>query len=426
MSPIINHFKKITSIPHCSENADELKEFLVKFGEDRGYSVSVDVANNILISKGSPRLSLQAHYDMVCMGKAPSIDTYVEDGLMRAKESSLGADNGIAIAMMMVLMDSGEELEFLLTADEEIGLIGANALSFDLQSTMMLNLDSEDEAEVYIGCAGGVDIVATKPYATMRDDRDSYEIYIDGLVGGHSGVDIDKEIPNAIKLLASYLKDRNIDLLSISGGERLNSIPSSAKAIVKSAISLEGNDIVKVSKVDSKEPILYAGMEIIDLLKGFSHGVQEMNEEFKIPERSINLARVSVEGGISTIETSARAMSADGLRRISDETVEFFKSFGYSTELRDKYPSWRPQINSFTKDVESAMIEVFGESKMVAIHAGLECGVISQRYPSILIASIGPTIRYPHSTREEVDLKSIERTFEVLKLVVERARVSAD
>ncbi|SFV63215.1 Aminoacyl-histidine dipeptidase (Peptidase D) [hydrothermal vent metagenome] len=418
MSSIIKYFKEIASIPHCSRDAERLKEFLVQFAKDRGYEVAVDEAQNILISKGSPNLCLQAHYDMVCMGEAPNLDIYIEDGLMRARDSSLGADNGIAIAMMMELMDSGSELEFLITADEEIGLIGASALSFDLHSTMMLNLDSEDEAEVYIGCAGGVDIVASKPYATTFDDRESYEISIDGLAGGHSGVDIDRNIPNAIKLLASYIKERELEIVSIEGGERLNSIPSSAKAIVKSTTPPKGNDIVKVCRVDSIDPILYGGSEVIDLLKGFSHGVQAMNEMFKIPEISINLAIVSTENGIVTIETSARAMSPDGLAQISNKTVEFFKSFGYSVELRDKYPSWRPEINSFTKDVERAMIEVFGESKMVAIHAGLECGVISQKYPSILLASIGPTIRYPHSTREEVDLESVEKTFEVLKLII--------
>ena len=130
MSAIIEHFKTLTKIPHCSKEADKLLEYLSLFAEERGYVVRIDSAKNILISKGSPKLCLQAHYDMVCMGKAPNIETYEEDGWMKARDSSLGADNGIAIAMMMSLMDEGEELEFLLTSDEEIGLIGANALSF--------------------------------------------------------------------------------------------------------------------------------------------------------------------------------------------------------------------------------------------------------------------------------------------------------
>ena len=156
MSAIIDHFKTLTQIPHCSKEADKLLDFLVSFSKEREYEVEVDEVKNILISKGTPTLCLQAHYDMVCMGKAPVLETYVEDGWMKAKDASLGADNGMAIAMMMKLMDEGKELEFLLTSDEEIGLIGANEVSFALKSKYMLNLDSEDEAEVYIGCAGGV------------------------------------------------------------------------------------------------------------------------------------------------------------------------------------------------------------------------------------------------------------------------------
>ena len=420
MSSILHHFKTITSIPHCSKAADKLLNYLTLFAQERGYKVEVDAAENILISKGTPKLCLQAHYDMVCMGKAPEIKTYEKDGWLNAEESSLGADNGIAIAMMMVLMDEGAELEFLITADEEIGLIGANALSFDLHASMMLNLDSEDEAEVYIGCAGGVDIVATKPYALIDDKRPAYRVTVSGLSGGHSGVDIDKDIPNALKLLAGYLKDKKIGLVSLEGGERRNSIPVHASAIVKSDSVLEGNERVGVEAIECSEPILYGGSEIIDLMKGFSHGVHEMSEALKIPERSINLAIVSIKGGLCQIETSARAMSAEGLTQISGETLYFFESYGFDVEMVDKYPSWKPEVNSFTEEVSACMEEVYGESKMMAIHAGLECGVISQKYPLLKIASIGPTIRYPHSTREKVKIDSIEKTFRVLQKVIER------
>ena len=418
MPSVIDYFKTLTAIPHCSKEADKLLEYLSLFGKERGYEVKIDSAKNILISKGSPELCLQAHYDMVCMGKAPNIETYEESGWMKARNSSLGADNGIAIAMMMSLMDEGEELEFLFTSDEEIGLIGANALSFALKSRYMLNLDSEDEAEVYIGCAGGVDIVATKPYALSRDARPAYEVSVTGLSGGHSGVDIDKDIPNALKLLAGFLKDKKVGLVSLQGGERRNSIPANAYAVVKSDDLLESNDIVQVKAITNNDPVLYGGSEIIDLLKGFSHGVQEMSETLGIPERSINLAIVSTEGGLCRIETSARAMSAEGLTQISGETLYFFESYGYDVEMADKYPSWKPEVNAFSKKVSICMKEVFGESKMMAIHAGLECGVISEKYPAMQLASIGPTIRYPHSTREKVKIESVEKTFDVLKRVI--------
>lgn len=420
MSAILDHFGRLTAIPHCSEKADRLFEYLISFARERGYEIQTDEAQNILISKGTPKLCLQAHYDMVCMGKAPEIKIYEEDGWLKAEESSLGADNGMAIAMMLQLMDEGTALEFLLTSDEEIGLIGANALDFTLQSQYMLNLDSEDEAEVYIGCAGGVDIVATKPYALVEDKRSAYRVTVSGLSGGHSGVDIDKGIPNALKLLAGYLKDQKIGLVSIEGGERRNSIPVHASAIVKSDSVLEGNERVSIEAIECSDPILYGGSEIIDSMKGFRHGVQEMSEALKIPERSINLAIVSTRGGVCRIETSARAMSAEGLTQISGETLYFFESYGFDVEMADKYPSWKPEVNSFTKEVSVCMDEVFGESKMMAIHAGLECGVIAQKYPALKLASIGPTIRYPHSTREKVKIDSVEKTFDVLKRVIAR------
>ena len=182
---LIDHFSTLTQIPHCSHEADPLRDFLVEYARERGYRTEVDSANNILIFKGRPKLCLQAHYDMVCMGKAPQIETYEEEGWLKARDASLGADNGIAIAMMMALMDEGKELEFLFTADEEVGLIGASALAFPLYSSVMLNLDFEDEAEVCIGCAGGADVVAHSQESLVEGSGRCYEIAVKGLLGGH-------------------------------------------------------------------------------------------------------------------------------------------------------------------------------------------------------------------------------------------------
>jgi dipeptidase D len=420
MSAIIEHFKTIAAIPHCSRDADALLEYLAGYAREKGYDVRVDTAKNLLISKGRPKLCLQAHYDMVCMGRAPDIEIYEEEGWLKARDASLGADNGIAIAMMLCLMDEGRELEYLLTSDEEIGLIGANALGFTLQAEAMLNLDSEEEAEVYIGCAGGIDLVAHKEYALLRDERQAYRVWVEGLPGGHSGVDIDKGIPNAIKVLAAYLQDKEVALLSLEGGSRRNAIADRAEARVRCARKLEGNDLVKVEAIESDAPILYGGEEIITLLHTFRHGVQEMNRAFKIPERSINLAIVSTRGGLCRIETSARAMSMEGLERIARETEAFFASYSYAVSMEEKYPSWKPDVNTFTKEVSHCMEEVFSESRLTAIHAGLECGVIAEKYPDIKLASIGPTIRYPHSTREKVSLDSVEKTYKVLEKIIER------
>ncbi len=422
MSAIIEHFKTLTQIPHCSKEADKLLDFLVMFAKERNYHVEVDEAKNIYISKGIPTLCLQAHYDMVCMGRAPVIETFIEDGIMRAKESSLGADNGMAIAMMMQCMDEGRELEFLLTSDEEIGLIGANEVAFDLKSKYMLNLDSEDEAEVYIGCAGGADITAFKQDSYIEGTGMCYEVAVKGLVGGHSGVDIDKGIPSAIKVLGRYLAEKEVtQLASFYAGERRNSIPANAVAIVRSEKILESKGDVTVRELSEKPKVLKEGEKIISLIDTFKHGVHAMNEELGIPDVSINLAIITADekGGVK-IETSARAMDAEALEDVTAKTVEMFKSYGFEAEVEDKYPAWKPDISAFTKLVSEEMRAVFGKSKMMAIHAGLECGLIAEKYPAMKFASIGPTIRYPHSTREEVDLVSVERTYEVLLGIIGR------
>ncbi|MCO4845784.1 MAG: M20/M25/M40 family metallo-hydrolase [Sulfurovum sp.] len=421
MSAIMEHFKTLTQIPHCSKEADKLLDFLVSFSKERDYEVEVDGVKNILISKGTPTLCLQAHYDMVCMGKAPVLETYVEDGWMKAKDASLGADNGMAIAMMMKLMDEGKELEFLLTSDEEIGLIGANEVSFALKSKYMLNLDSEDEAEVYIGCAGGVDITAQKQDTYVEGTGSCYEVAVKGLVGGHSGVDIDKGIPSAIKVLGEYLYGHGVtQLASMYAGERRNSIPANAVAIVRSESKLENTDMVQVRELTERPKVLSKGKKTIEMIHTFKHGVHIQNEELGIPDVSINLAIITADekGGL-LIETSARAMGAEKLENLSNETLNFFRSYDFEVQLEDKYPAWKPDISDFTNLVSQEMKSVFGKTKMMAIHAGLECGVIAEKYPTMKFASIGPTIRYPHSTREMVHLESVARTFEVLKKIIQ-------
>ena len=421
MSKIIEYFKQLTQIPHCSKEADALCDLLVDFAKERGYEVEVDEAKNIYIHKGTPALCLQAHYDMVCMGRAPQIETYEEEGWMKAKDSSLGADNGMAIAMMMQLMDEGRVLEFLLTSDEEIGLIGANEVAFDLKASYMLNLDSEDEAEVYIGCAGGADITAFKQDSYVEGKGDCYEVAVKGLVGGHSGVDIDKAIPSAIKVLGSYLRKNNVtQLASIYAGERRNSIPANAVAIVRNETPLKNEGDVTVRKLNESPLILSEGDRLISLMEAFKHGVRKENKELGIPDVSINLAIISADeqGGID-VETSARAMDAASLDALTGETVSFFEMYGFEAKVEDKYPAWKPDVTDFTRVVDKKMKEVFGRSKLMAIHAGLECGVIAEKYPKMKFASIGPTIRYPHSTREMVKVDSVEKTFEVLDRIIQ-------
>jgi dipeptidase D len=414
---IIDYFINITKLPHCSENTAALFDYLVNFAKEKGYEVESDESKNILIKKGSPKLALQAHYDMVCMGKAPHIETYVEEGFMYAKESSLGADNGMAIAMMMALMEQGKELEFLLTSDEEIGLIGASAITLELSASYMLNLDFEDEGVVCIGCAGGADILATQTLYKSDSYAYSYELTVSGLAGGHSGVEIHKNIPNAIKVLAEYLKDKEVLLSSCQGGERRNSIPTTMVMKLSSSKPLESSDLVNVRELDETLEV-YESDEFLNLLINFEHGVNSHNEEFNLPDTSINLAIVKLENGEVQIECSSRAMSEEGLEEINEKYLKLFEEHNFSTAIEYKYPSWKPEINSFTSLINDAMIEEYGESKYEAIHAGLECGVLLERYSNMKFASIGPTIVSPHSIHEKVKLNSVGKIFKVVEEVI--------
>lgn len=424
MSKIIENFKTITRIPHCSQEAGALFDFLVAFATDHGYTVQTDVVQNILVHRGSPRLCLQAHYDMVCMGRAPQIEVYEEEGWLRATDASLGADNGIAIAMMMVLMEEGVELEFLFTADEEIGLIGAGGLALELRSTRMLNLDSEEEAEVTIGCAGGADITGEVSGEMIPGSGACYEVAVRGLPGGHSGVDIDRGTPSAIKVLFDYLYEQGVEqIASVIAGQRRNAIPSDAIAIVRSEQPLTSTDAVTVRALDEQPDVYAQSPVLIEWVHGFEHGVRSYNETLGIPQTSINLALINdrIEPRGLTIETSARAMSMEDLDILVKQTVAGMEASGFAVQTGDKYPAWKPEENAFTHTVAKAMEAEFGHVKVSAIHAGLECGILSQRFPEIQFASIGPTIHYPHSTREEVDLASVERIFEVVRRIVAEA-----
>jgi len=233
MNRIIKHFYKITSFPHCSSDTDSLRSYIVEFSESLNYRVEVDRVGNIAIRSKNPRISLQAHYDMVCIGDAPKIELFEEDGWLKGRNSSIGADNGIAIAIIFALMEDSAEIEAIITNDEEIGLIGANGFELDITTDRLLNLDSEDIGAIFIGSAGGRVIEANSKIS--REPITSGHIYksqVSKLPGGHSGVDIDKNIPDAIVEVLKTIKDVNgLKLISINGGERINSIPTSAEIV---------------------------------------------------------------------------------------------------------------------------------------------------------------------------------------------------
>ncbi len=421
---VIDIFKTICTIPHCSHQSDRLKGYIIDQATAYGYEVTVDKVGNILCAHPEAKLILQSHYDMVCIGQAPQLELYEEDGHLKAKESSLGADNGIGVAMMLALLREKEKVSCLFTTDEEVGLIGAQNLGIEIKESVMLNLDTEEEGHVYIGCAGGVDIIATKPLRRIDIDEEvsSYEVVVDGFPGGHSGVDIHKNIPSAIKHLASFLVHIPHYLIAINGGERRNSISKYASAIISvpAGVILDTMvDHIRVNKLDTAhKKMIYQGHKVIEAIHAFAQGVRSMNNELNIVQNSINLALVSTEEQELKLTLSARSMDSEELMCLADETSCFFKAFDFTTSLEGAYPAWKPESNAFAQKVQKVCQRHFEKADFMAIHAGLECALLKQYAPHLDICSIGPNIYNPHSSRESVEVASVERVFAALKEIV--------
>ena len=285
----LGYFEQICSIPHCSYQAQKLGEFLLEFSKSRGFEAKIDESFNIHAIKGKPKICLQAHYDMVCVGEAPKIELENDGEFLSAKNSTLGADNGIGLAIIMDIMDEAQDLEVLFTSDEEVGLIGANAFAGEICAPALLNLDSEDDSEVIIGCAGGLlaefrrefepsklglgelfsssvsEHLSTgllfneSSHSTSAEkstqnnsslNANYYELSCEGLEGGHSGMQIAKNIPNAIKELAHFAKNHGANILAMGGGDRDNAIPTWAKALVSASSKLQSKGLVKAKKLD--------------------------------------------------------------------------------------------------------------------------------------------------------------------------------
>jgi dipeptidase D len=426
---IIEIFKTITAIPRCSGTHEPFINYMKDISKQFGYLCLVDETNNILCKKenSTAKLAFQSHYDIVCLSDN-CVPKIVQNGdILSAEDSTLGSDNGIGCSYMIALMSEGYDGEFLFTSDEEIGLIGANNLALPLNASYMLNLDSEEEGEICIGCAGGVDIFGTnsnKKIVPNTDNLDLYEITIGKLQGGHSGVDIDKNIPNGIKLIAKTIKECNGKLLDINGGERINSIPVNVKAIIASAVTPRAShENMKIEKVAAKsEHLNIYDDKIIDFIYNFQNGVRAMNEELNVVQTSINLAIIKTGVDEIKIELSGRSMDNDDLRSLKDETIQMLKDYNFEVTTNGKYPAWKPDINEFTSKVLEIYKEFNQKASLEAIHAGLECAIFKDKYPLIKVASIGPTINFPHSRKEQVSIKSVENVYKIVKKITEEMR----
>jgi len=428
VSDVIELFKEITKIPRCSKEHVTFIEYIQNFASKYGYECHTDSVHNILCKKATSKakLCIQNHYDIVCLVDGTVPEIIEEDGYLKAKNSTLGADNGIGCAYMLSLMKQGFDCEYLFTSDEEIGLIGANDIDFELQSSYMLNIDSEREGEICIGCAGGVDIFgsfSSKKIVPNDANYSLYEISILNLQGGHSGVNIDENRPNALKLLAQSIKECGGKLLDMNGGERINSIPANAKAIIASSIAPKAtHEQMKITKIESKsEHLNLFDDSVIDFIYAFANGVRGYDKALNVVLTSINLAIIKTTIDDIKIELSARSMDNDELKRIQNETISMLTSFGFSTTSHGKYPAWKPQINAFTNTVLDIYKKHSPNAFLQAIHAGLECALFQAKYPNLSVASIGPNIHNPHSKAEKVELKSVENIYAILLDIVKEA-----
>ncbi len=419
MQNVIENFKNLCKIPHCSYETEQMKEFLSSYAKDKGFKVSIDKAGNIHAIKGNPKICLQSHYDMVCMGEAPKVEVYEENGFLRAKNSSLGADNGIGIAIMMSAMAKFENLECLFTNDEEVGLMGVNSLEHTLSSKMLLNLDHESDDEIMIGCAGGVDIEAELSFSTLKARGKIYELQAQNFKGGHSGINIVRNEKSSIKEMAKFIKENKGEIISFEGGERINSIPKHAKALVHFKNEVKGNEWIKCEfKEEDEFEICDQNEKLLNTINAFAHGVRAYDEILGIVQTSINLATLKMENQQIKLELFARSNVLDGLKQIEFETLEFFKAFEYKVRSFNFYPPWEGKANALSDKVLKALKKVSPKARVSAIHAGLECGIIEKKQ-ELLCASIGPNIHNPHSTDEHCEIASVEKisrvVFEVLK-----------
>ncbi|WP_456383304.1 M20/M25/M40 family metallo-hydrolase [Hydrogenimonas sp.] len=417
-------FLELTKIPHCSGETEALRNYLADFTRKHGYRVEIDGAGNVMAYGKKSALTLQSHYDMVCIGRAPRIETVIEKGWMRAVESSLGADNGMGVAMMLHLVRKGVNADFLFTNDEEIGLIGAGALELEIRTPCLLNLDSEELGKVYIGCAGGEDIHCRAEIRRVETpEKGGWYTLTAEAPGGHSGVNIAEAIPNAITELASVMvANSRMKIGTIEGGERINAIPRHAKASVwmpEGKEPLSRNPRVRIERCENPElPTVVEGRDVARALFGFAHGVRAWNRELDLPQSSVNLAEVSLKEKEVRIALSARSMANEDLERLVAQNVAGWEALGFECRTEGKYPAWEPEINAFGERVLEHYRKVDPEASYAAIHAGLECALFADRFPHLQIVSIGPTILDPHSDRERVDLESVEKVMNVVEAVI--------
>lgn len=467
-----SNFEKICSIPHQSKHEEKIIQFVADTGKRLGLYTRVDKVGNVIIRKPATpgyehmtMVTLQSHLDMVPQKNSDTehnfvtdpITPYIDGEWVTAQDTTLGADNGIGVAAILAILESDNiehgPIEALFTIDEETGMTGAFNLEPGLlEGKILLNLDSEEEGELYIGCAGGITTQATFHFeeTEVPKDHQFYTISFSGFKGGHSGVDIHLERGNPnqelARLLLELTNEYEAHICSINGGSLRNAIPREASAAIaiKATLALEVKKVIEDFETILKEELASRGIDVkIDLQKSSNeqpridqleiknilkaiiscpNGVLRMNSEMPgVVESSSNMGIITSNDDSLTINTLQRA-SHETLKKLSAERIRhIFELAGAQVEHHGEYPGWVPEPNSKILEVLSSVYEsMFNKKpKVLVIHAGLECGIIHSNYPKMEMISLGPTIKFPHSPDEKVNIPSVEQFWlyllEVLK-----------
>lgn len=461
---IWKNFSKLNAVPRPSKKEEKVIAFIKGFGENLGLETTVDEVGNVIIKKPATAgmenrksIVLQSHLDMVCQKnndvnfdfETEGIKMEIDGDWVKAKGTTLGADNGLGVATIMSILESSDiphpALEALFTIDEETGMTGAIGLKpGQLTGQILLNLDTEEDDEIDIGCAGGVDVTITQNYATEAPKGQVVRLEVKGLQGGHSGMDIHKGFGNANiilgRLLYKGLENQNIELISIDGGGLRNAIPREAVAIVSVRNAQEFIQQATVLKAEILEEFaaVEAGLQInienstssdkaiseadskkvILTLKALHNGVYRMSPDVAdLVEASNNVARVELKGGELKILNLTRSSVDSSKYSTAEQLKSVAELAGMNVVFSGSYPGWKPRPGSeIVQIMEKIYTEKFNEKPhVVACHAGLECGIIGANYPEMEMVSFGPTIRGAHSPDEKANIPSAQKFWSFLK-----------
>lgn len=465
---IWEYFYQLTQIPRPSKHEAQAVEYLKTFGASLGLETITDKVGNVIIRKPATPgyenrkgVVFQGHIDMVPQANSDSkhdftkdpIDTYIDGDWVTAKGTTLGADNGMGVAAAMAILASTDiehgPIEALITIDEEAGMNGAFGLEAGiLQGDILMNLDSEDEGELYVGCAGGIDgnFYMDAKLKGIPPHHVAYAMSITGLKGGHSGMDIILERGNANKIFFRFLEQANneygVHLTDIQGGSLRNAIPREAfgtflfpenkeneladfvadfEAMVKKELASADPDIkIEIQKTELPDKMISDGVQsrLTKAINGCLNGVIRMSQDMKgLVETSTNLAVVKLSGHEIQIQCLLRSSVDSAKADLANSIGSVFALADARIEFSGEYPGWKPNMDSaILKTMQETYNKLYGKIPEIrAIHAGLECGLLGGKYPNWDMISFGPTIRFPHSPDEKVHIESVAKFYEWIK-----------